>query len=83
MRLGITDILLTRVPEDRRFFLDLKLYDIPSVANATLRAIKHRWPGCEGVSVALYPGYPIEPDIEDAQFRLEIHSLYQEAGRRG
>ena len=76
MRLTLLDVLLERVPEDRRFFLDMGLYGIPSVVNGTLRAIRERWPGCEGVSVLLYPGFPIDPGIEDGQFKLEIGSLY-------
>jgi hypothetical protein len=80
LRMTIEDILLERIPEDRRFFLDIKFYGIPSVFNSTLWAIKNRWPGCEGVSVAFDPGFPIDPDIEDEQFRLVVYPLYGEGG---
>ncbi len=76
LQLNVIDVLLNRIPEDRRFFLDVKLYGIPSVFNDTLRFIKERWPGCEGVSVCYDPGFPIDLSIEDSQFRLEVHPLY-------
>lgn len=77
MRLTIIDFIEDRIPEDRRFFLDLKFFGIPSVVNDTLKSIKNRWPGCEGVSIAIPKGFPIEPGIEEEQFRIEVHSLYE------
>lgn len=77
LRLTTMDVLKEQVPPDRRFFLDLMLYGIPSVVNATLRTIKERWPACEGVSLCTYPDFPIDPTIEDDQFRLEVHPLYE------
>lgn len=76
LRLGVADVLLGQIPEDRRFFLDVKFWDIPSVFNHTLWYIWNRWPGCEGVSVCFDSGFPIDPNIEDKQFRLEVHPLY-------
>ena len=80
LRMILADVLLERIPEDRRFFLDVRMYDIPSVVNATLLVIKNRWPGCEGVSVMFDPGYPIDPTIEEEQFRLEVHPMYGPGG---
>lgn len=80
LRMTMADVLLEQVPEDRRFFLDVMLYGIPNVVNDTLLAIKNRWPGCEGVSVLFDPGYPIDPTIEDEQFRLEVHPMYGPGG---
>ena len=77
LRLTLVDFLEGNIPEDRRFFFDIKFYGIPYVVNNTLRAIKERWPGCEGVSVCYDKGFPIASDIEDEQFRLEVHPLYE------
>ena len=78
MTLG--DMLRGRIPEDRRFFLDVKFYGIPSVVNDILRRIKKKRPACEGVSVCFDSNFPIDPDIEDDQFRLEVHPLYGVGG---
>ncbi len=79
LRLTLADVLEHGLEpyKDRRFFLDAHLYDVPSVLNATLWFIKNGWLGCEGVSVHLDRGFPIDPDLfKDGRFKLEVHPLY-------
>lgn len=77
IRITLLDFMEGKIPEDRRFIFDLKLFGIPSIVNNTLWVIKKKWPQCEGVSVVLHKSFPVDDGIVDEQFQLEIYDYFK------
>ncbi|HEC65824.1 MAG TPA: hypothetical protein ENI23_11040 [bacterium] len=80
LRMTTLDVLLQRIPEDRRFFLDVKTYGSVDELNSLLRFIKNRWPGCEGVSICYDLDFLFDLGILDEQFRVEVFPMYGPGG---